>query len=165
MCASCGQVSHRSHNTDRRIILGEAAAPKARYTRRGARDIALSMIIRHVNSIIRSTSSPCDLSRDPSAWEIHDFYARRHVRLEVCDLRGNRDGRSSRGKESLPSRDPREDNNGVIIMKLQLSSLQPHKRETHLESRKCFLLLSISLSLFPCSCFVKSVRSCCENER
>lgn len=68
------RLAHRSGNTDRRIIRGgiadgvaggERAAPKAPYTGRGARDIALSMIIRHVNSIIRLYTgvAPRDLSR------------------------------------------------------------------------------------------------------
>lgn len=93
-CASCNAscidlaIRGSAHYTTR----SAAAAPKVPYTRRGARDIALSMIIRHVNSIIRSTSvAPCDLSG-----EIHSrgrsttFMISRYVRLVFRDLRGNR---------------------------------------------------------------------------
>lgn len=91
-------------STDYTEVVGRGRSYKAQYTRRGARDIALSMIIRHVNSIIRSTSvASCDLSREihPRGRSTTFTGSRRHIRLEFCGLRGNRDERSH-GKVPFP---------------------------------------------------------------
>lgn len=90
------QLQHRSRNIGSADYMRAAPIRRPRlYETRRARDIALSMIIRHVNSIIRSTSiAPYAISLarsirvgDPRLLRALGWHV---VRLEFCGLCENR---------------------------------------------------------------------------